>query len=71
MAMLQLEKELEKLTKSARLSDALGDVDRLIDMLTEARQKVAEGCFFYLGTTRSPQPVTDLRSQQTTPTQPS
>lgn len=48
MAMLQLEKELENLTRSARLSDALGDVDRLIDMLTEARQKVAEGSFLYL-----------------------
>ncbi|KAK8074810.1 hypothetical protein PG997_009473 [Apiospora hydei] len=42
MAMLQLEKELEKLTKSARLSDAVDDVDKIIDLLTEARQRVAE-----------------------------
>ena len=42
MAMLQLEKELEKLTKSARLSEAVDDVDKIINLLTEARQKVAE-----------------------------
>ena len=58
--MLQLEKELEKLTRSARLSDALGDVDRLIDMLTEARQKVAEGSFLCRWAARAVRPVADL-----------
>lgn len=37
----QLEKELEKVTKTARLSNALGDVDKIINMLTEARGKIA------------------------------
>ncbi|ETS74774.1 hypothetical protein PFICI_13258 [Pestalotiopsis fici W106-1] len=40
MAMLALEKELEKLTKTARLSNALADVDKIIDMLTTAREEV-------------------------------
>ena len=43
MAMLALEKELEKLTKTARLSNALADVDKIIDMLTTAREEVESG----------------------------
>ncbi|KAK6063062.1 hypothetical protein SCUP515_12765 [Seiridium cupressi] len=40
MSMLVLEKELEKLTKTARLSNALADVDKIINLLTEARAEV-------------------------------
>lgn len=43
MAMLQLEKELEKLTRSAQLSNALDDVDKIINLLAEAREKIAAG----------------------------
>jgi hypothetical protein len=43
MAMLALEKELEKLTKTARLSNALADVDKIIDLLTKARTEVERG----------------------------
>lgn len=43
MAMLQLEKDVEKLTNSAKLSDAVKDVDRIINLLSEARQSVAAG----------------------------
>ncbi|KAI1502960.1 CTLH/CRA C-terminal to lish motif domain-containing protein [Biscogniauxia marginata] len=41
MAMLQLQKELQKLTGTAQLSNAIGDVDKIIDLLTKAREKVA------------------------------
>lgn len=41
MAFLQLQKDLEKLTSSARLSDAVQDVDKIIDLLTTARERVA------------------------------
>jgi hypothetical protein len=41
--MLALDKELEKLTKSARLSNALDDVDNIINILTEARAEVERG----------------------------
>ncbi|RYP82362.1 hypothetical protein DL769_001687 [Monosporascus sp. CRB-8-3] len=41
MAMLQLQKDVEKLTRSARLSDAVEDVDKIIELLSEAREKVA------------------------------
>ncbi|KAI0126473.1 CTLH/CRA C-terminal to lish motif domain-containing protein [Xylariales sp. AK1849] len=41
MAMLQLQNELEKLTKSAQLSNALDDVDKIINLLTEARERIA------------------------------
>ncbi|KAL7620284.1 hypothetical protein AAE478_009277 [Parahypoxylon ruwenzoriense] len=42
MALLQLQKDLEKLTSSAQLSDAVHDVDGIIDLLTAARERVAE-----------------------------
>ncbi|KAI0380223.1 CTLH/CRA C-terminal to lish motif domain-containing protein [Hypomontagnella monticulosa] len=41
MAFLQLQKELDKLTSSAKLSDAVQDVDRVIDLLVAARERVA------------------------------
>ncbi|KAI0103481.1 CTLH/CRA C-terminal to lish motif domain-containing protein [Daldinia grandis] len=41
MAFLQLEKDLNKLTGSAKLSDAVQDVDKVIDLLTAARERVA------------------------------
>ncbi|KAI1378766.1 CTLH/CRA C-terminal to lish motif domain-containing protein [Hypoxylon crocopeplum] len=41
MAYLQLEKDLEKLTSSVKLSDAVQDVDKIIELLTVARDKVA------------------------------
>ncbi|RYP04105.1 hypothetical protein DL765_010304 [Monosporascus sp. GIB2] len=41
MAMLQLQKDVEKLTRSARLSDAVEDVDKIIELLSEARERVA------------------------------
>ncbi|KAI2783620.1 CTLH/CRA C-terminal to lish motif domain-containing protein [Daldinia loculata] len=41
MAFLQLQKDLDKLTGSAKLSDAVQDVDKVIDLLTAAREKVA------------------------------
>ncbi|KAF3014192.1 hypothetical protein E8E14_005619 [Neopestalotiopsis sp. 37M] len=40
MAVLVLAKELEKLTKAADLSNALEDVDKIIAMLTKAREEV-------------------------------
>ncbi len=43
MSMLQLQKDVEKLTNAAKLSDALKDVDRIIDLLSEARERVAAG----------------------------
>lgn len=43
MAMLVLAKELEKLTKAADLSNALEDVDKIIAMLTKAREEVESG----------------------------
>lgn len=43
MAFLQLQKDLDKLTGSAKLSDAVQDVDKVIDLLTAAREKVASG----------------------------
>ncbi|OTB17286.1 hypothetical protein K445DRAFT_315921 [Daldinia sp. EC12] len=41
MAFLQLQKDLDKLTGSAKLSDAVQDVDKIIDLLTAARERVA------------------------------
>ncbi|KAI1392842.1 CTLH/CRA C-terminal to lish motif domain-containing protein [Hypoxylon trugodes] len=41
MAFLQLQKDLEKLTSSAQLSNAEEDVDKIIELLTDAREKVA------------------------------
>ncbi|KAI1106191.1 CTLH/CRA C-terminal to lish motif domain-containing protein [Jackrogersella minutella] len=41
MAFLQLQKDLDKLTGSAKLSDAVHDVDKIIDLLTSARDRVA------------------------------
>ncbi|ORY55498.1 CTLH/CRA C-terminal to lish motif domain-containing protein [Pseudomassariella vexata] len=41
MAMLQLDEDLKKLTQSAQLSNALGHVDNIIDLLTNAREKIA------------------------------
>ncbi|KAI1639001.1 CTLH/CRA C-terminal to lish motif domain-containing protein [Biscogniauxia mediterranea] len=41
MAMLQLEKDLQKLTGTARLSNAMQDVDQIIDLLTMIREKYA------------------------------
>jgi hypothetical protein len=41
--MLQLEKDLEALTRSAQLSNALEDVDKIINLLADARDKVAAG----------------------------
>ncbi|KAI0473647.1 CTLH/CRA C-terminal to lish motif domain-containing protein [Xylariaceae sp. FL0804] len=41
MALLQLQKDLEKLTSSARLADALDDVDNVLKLLTDARDQVA------------------------------
>lgn len=44
MAMLTFEKELEKLTKSApKLSNALDDVDEIINLLTKARAEIEQG----------------------------
>lgn len=43
MAFLQLQEDLEKLTRSAKLSDAVQDVDKIIDRLTAARDRVAAG----------------------------
>lgn len=43
MAMSQLQKDVEKLINSAKLSDAVQDVDRIIDLLSEARESVAAG----------------------------
>lgn len=43
MSLQVLEKELEKLTKTARLSNALADVDNIIDLLTKARAEVEQG----------------------------
>lgn len=43
MAMLQLQKDVEKLTNSAKLSNAVQDVDRIINLLSEARESVAAG----------------------------
>ena len=40
---LQLQKDVEKLTNSAKLSDTLQDVDQIIALLSEAREKVAAG----------------------------
>ncbi|KAK6215965.1 hypothetical protein LQW54_003940 [Pestalotiopsis sp. IQ-011] len=42
MSLQVLEKELEKLTKTARLSNALADVDNIIDLLTKARAEVEQ-----------------------------
>ncbi|OTB05641.1 hypothetical protein M426DRAFT_319626 [Hypoxylon sp. CI-4A] len=41
MAYLQLQKDLEKLANSAKLSDAIEDVDKIIESLVAARDKVA------------------------------
>ncbi|KAI1448742.1 CTLH/CRA C-terminal to lish motif domain-containing protein [Annulohypoxylon stygium] len=41
MAVLQLQKDLDKLSKSAKLADAVQDVDNIIELLTSAREKVA------------------------------
>ncbi|CAJ2499903.1 Uu.00g027560.m01.CDS01 [Anthostomella pinea] len=41
MAMQDLQRELQRLTGSARLSDAVDDVDKIIDILTSARERVA------------------------------
>lgn len=43
MEMLQLQRDFEKLTNSAKLSDTLQDVDQIINLLSEAREKVASG----------------------------
>jgi E3 ubiquitin-protein transferase RMND5 len=43
MAMLQLHAELEELNKTAKLSDALSDVDKIIELLTATREKIASG----------------------------
>ncbi|KAI1774637.1 CTLH/CRA C-terminal to lish motif domain-containing protein [Hypoxylon cercidicola] len=42
MAYLQLQKDLEKLTSSAKLVDAVQDVDDIIDLLTTARDTIAQ-----------------------------
>ncbi|KAI5864674.1 CTLH/CRA C-terminal to lish motif domain-containing protein [Durotheca rogersii] len=41
MALSQLQKDLDKLTSSAKLSDAARDVDKIINLLTAAREGVA------------------------------
>ncbi|KAI1451962.1 CTLH/CRA C-terminal to lish motif domain-containing protein [Annulohypoxylon moriforme] len=41
MAVLQLQKDLDKLSRSAKLADAVEDVDKIIDLLTAARERVA------------------------------
>ncbi|KAI0837588.1 CTLH/CRA C-terminal to lish motif domain-containing protein [Hypoxylon sp. FL0890] len=41
MAFLQLQEDLAKLTSSAKLSDAVEDVDKIIDLLIAARERVA------------------------------
>ncbi|KAI0020136.1 CTLH/CRA C-terminal to lish motif domain-containing protein [Xylariomycetidae sp. FL0641] len=41
MSMLKLQGELPKLTQSAKLADTLGDVDKIIDLLTSAKESVA------------------------------
>ncbi|KAI4861965.1 CTLH/CRA C-terminal to lish motif domain-containing protein [Hypoxylon rubiginosum] len=41
MAYLQLQKDLDKLTGSAKLADAVQDVDEIIDLLTTARDSIA------------------------------
>lgn len=41
--MHQLQKELAQSTKNARLSSAVDDVDKMIALLTEARERVASG----------------------------
>lgn len=43
MAMLQLQKDVDKLINSPNLSDAVQDVDQIIKLLSEAREKVAAG----------------------------
>ena len=43
MAVLQLKKDLDKLSRSAKLEDAVQDVDKVIDLLVAAREKVAAG----------------------------
>lgn len=43
MAFLQLQKDLDKLTGSKKLSDAVEDVDKIIELLTAARERVAAG----------------------------
>ena len=43
ISILQLQEDVEKLTNSAKLSDTLQDVDQIINLLTEAREKVAAG----------------------------
>ena len=45
VSILQLQEDVEKLTNSAKLSDTLQDVDQIINLLTEAREKVAVGKF--------------------------
>ncbi|KAI0178888.1 CTLH/CRA C-terminal to lish motif domain-containing protein [Hypoxylon sp. FL1284] len=41
MAYLQLQKDLDKLTSSAKLADAVQDVDDIIDLLSNARDEIA------------------------------
>jgi len=41
MSMLQLEKDVQKLAASAKLSDAVQDVDKLIDLLLAAKERIA------------------------------
>lgn len=47
MAVLQLQKDLDKLSKSAKLADAVQDVDNIIELLTSAREKVAAGKAYF------------------------
>lgn len=42
MAYLQLQRDLQKLTGSAKLADAVEDVDEIIELLTAARDKIAK-----------------------------
>ncbi|KXJ91312.1 putative regulator of gluconeogenesis Rmd5 [Microdochium bolleyi] len=41
MSMLQLERDVQKLAGSAKLSDAVEDVDKLIDLLLAAKERIA------------------------------
>lgn len=61
MAMLQLQKDVEKLTNSAKLSNAVQDVDRIINLLSEARESVAAG--EYLLSLTPPSTIILLRFQ--------
>jgi hypothetical protein len=46
MSLLELQKELKKFNQAAKLTGAVQDVDKLIDVLVSAREEVAGGIRF-------------------------